>query len=669
MRKVLKLILSIFFYSGTLSINAQSKYAVLVAVNDYYKEPGVKHHSSLRGCVNDANAMKELLGNRFGFNGSNIHTLYNDAATKQNFVKLMYNVLRACKPGDAVVFFYSGHGVWMTNHMLDQDKVKRGMSQAIVMSNLYAQGWDCLIRDETLKDIFNQFVNKQVILTTIFDCCYSANLMMMIRHDYWTAEIYQRQNLTKKDLELDNIPYIADEKQPAGCRFDTAGNILDTLDTDSDGIPDCKDWQINSPANNPVDSLGVVRELAVDDFLDQPDNFYDPKKFAIDSAAEYKPETERSFNLKDALTVSNISSLRPSERKNSAFLSMAGTADNQKGLEINNVSGIKQGAFTAALLHVYRNNPPTLPVSQLIKKLTAVMTQQSFLQIPSFHFDSARLKGNLIGTKAVEFSNRLKALCIANNGGVITINKGYLAGVAKGNIFSDVSRKQKIQIVEVHPGYATAANKTNTPIKPGQVFEMTDDYTVSNPLIKIFIPTAQFTPATFDLFFKNKILPQVNKENYRHYNFAAEIQFGNTVIMWNDAERFKKTDNPYGDPQKNYLYVLLPVPSYIADQIKSTFAKDQNIEIVNDSAKAQYGVYLNYAKQSADAKSGFVFYIHPKINGKVNEPFDIFSRDHIAIPTVSLKSAPLISRTLYTHARKIARYKNNSVWMNTYPKR
>ena len=667
MLKVSKLILSILFYSATLPVTAQNKYAVLVAVNDYYQQPGVKHHSSLRGCVNDANAMKELLGNRFGFNASNIHTLYNEEATKKNFIKLMYSVLRACKPGDAVVFFYSGHGVWMSNHMLDQDKVKRGMSQAIVLSNLYAPGLDCLVRDETLKDIFNQFVNKKITLTTIFDCCYSANLMMLIRNEYWTPEVYQRQRQVKKDMDFNDIPYIPEEKQPAGCRFDSSGYLVDTLDTDLDGVLDCMDWQINSPPYA-IDSLGVVRELPADYFLDQPDNFYNPEKFARDSAIEYEPGTERSFNLKDALKVSNISSMRPSERKNSAFLSLAGTADNQKGLEISDVSGIKHGAFTAALLHVYRNNPPTLTVSQLLKKVTQVMRTQAFQQMPSFHFDPDRLNGNLIGTTASGFSNKLQALCIGSKGGSITINKGYLAGVAKGNIFSDASRKHKIEIVEVQPGYATAANKSNTQVKAGQAFEMIDDYTISNPVIKIFIPTAQFTPASFDLFFKNKILPQVNNKNYRDYNLS-ESEFGNTVITWDDADRFTTTLNTYGDPQKNYLYVLLPVPSYIAEQLKATFGKDQNIQIVNDSSKAQYGIYLNYAKPTDKSKSGFVFYVHPIINGKVNEPADIFSKDHTRVQLVTLKSGQQISGALYSHAKKIARYKNSSVWMNTYPKR
>lgn len=668
MRKVLKLACFLFFYSSPFFLIAQTKHAVLVAVNDYYSQPGVKSTSCLRGCVNDADAMKELLGNRFGFEADNIHTLYDAAATKKNFIKLMYSVLRACKPGDAVVFFYSGHGVWMTNHMLDKDAVKRGMSQAIVMSDLYSPGWDCLIRDETLKDIFNQFVDKKIILTTIFDCCYSANLMMLIRPNYWTASIYHRKDLVQKDMDIDDIPYMPQVKEPTGCKVDSSGYLLDTLDSDMDAVPDCKDWEIHSPPYSPADSLGVVRELAADHFLLQHDNYYNPEKFASDSATEYEPDTTKSYNLKDALTVSNRSSVRPSERKNSAFLSIAGTADNQKGLEINDVSGIKHGAFTAALLHVYRNNPADIPVAALMKKVKAVMAEQSFRQTPSFHFDSTRLKGNLIGTSPSGFSKKLKAICIVNKGGVITINKGYLAGVAKGNIFSDASRKQKIQILDVYPGYATAVNKTNAQIKVGQAFEMIDDYTVSKPLIKIFIPSAEFTPASFDLFFKTKIIPLANNKNYRDYNFS-ETEYGNTVIMWSDADKFKKTLNHYGDPQKSYSYVLLPVPSYIADPLKNAFAKDQNIEIVTDSAKAQFGIYLNYAKQTRDAKSGFVLYIHPIISGRVNEPADIFSEEHVAVPVLTAKSAQLISKKLYTQARKIARYKNNSVWMNTYPKR
>ena len=119
-------------------MHAQERYAVLVGVNDYYDDPATKNPHSLQGCVNDANSIKELLLNRFGFNPANIATLYDAKVTKKNFIDMMKAMLKKCKPGDALVFYYSGHGVWMDNDMNDGDSIKAGMSQAIVMSNLYA---------------------------------------------------------------------------------------------------------------------------------------------------------------------------------------------------------------------------------------------------------------------------------------------------------------------------------------------------------------------------------------------------------------------------------------------------------------------------------------------------------------------------------------------------
>ena len=179
MRKVLKLLLLVLVYSYPTVITAQNKYAALVAVNDYYEKPGVKHPHSLHGCVNDAKAMKGLLVNRFGFDAANIQTLYDAKVTQKNVTDMMADLLKKSKAGDALIFYFSGHGVWIKNDMNSQDTVKRGMSQAMVMSDLYSPYYNCLLRDESIKKILNDFVDKKVIVTTVFDCCYSGNLMMM----------------------------------------------------------------------------------------------------------------------------------------------------------------------------------------------------------------------------------------------------------------------------------------------------------------------------------------------------------------------------------------------------------------------------------------------------------------------------------------------------------
>jgi hypothetical protein len=664
MHKVLKLVVFLLIYSTPLFLEAQNKYAVLLAVNDYYIAPGEKSSHSLKGCVNDAESIKSLLVDRFGFSPSNIYSLYNASATKRNFIDLMLDVLRKCKPGDAVVFFYSGHGVWMTNHTLDQNPVKRGMSQAIVMSDLYSPGWDCLVRDETLKEIFNQYVSKKTIVTAIFDCCFSGNVMMKPKNKYWTSSAFQKPP-DKKDMDINSIPYNPEIKKPVGCRTDPSGQLLDTTDTDHDGFPDCADWEINSPPKSIVDSIGVTVDFDLEDFVEQADNYYDPKKFAIDSVEEMK-----SFNLTDALKVSNKSSVSPINRDHSLFLSLSGTLDNEKGVEITDVSGMRHGAFTAAIIQLYRNNPPTLPVHELINQVPVIMQQQFYRQSPMFHYDPDRMRGNLIGVSPSGFSDRLKAVCLSKEKGIITIDKGLLAGVTKGNIFSAVgpAGKQKIEIVNVFDDSATAIDKTNGQIKPGQILEMSDAHTVSPPLTRIFFPDATFTPASFESFFKNKIRPLMKRTDYGDYNFSDD-ELSNTIMIWKDGSKFQQTDNlNYRNNPEKLLYVLLPTPSFFADRIKAFLLKDQNIEIVNDPAKAEYGVYLNYAKPRGDTAGGFVFYIHPIVTGKTEFLVDLFSIDHATIPDLGLKNVPLITDNLMIHLKRIIRSRT-STWMNTYPRK
>ena len=75
----------VLFFFVCAAAGAQNKYAVLLAVDEYYEAPGVKSSSSLSGCINDANSVKGLLLNRFGFDEKNIYSLYNASATKKNF--------------------------------------------------------------------------------------------------------------------------------------------------------------------------------------------------------------------------------------------------------------------------------------------------------------------------------------------------------------------------------------------------------------------------------------------------------------------------------------------------------------------------------------------------------------------------------------------------------
>lgn len=102
-------------YAKVLAENTPRKLALLVGINEYR---GRSFEKNLQGCVNDVRMQKELLIHRFGFCPDDIITLHSDQTrddllpTRKN---ILYNfeehLIRQAKPGDVVVFHFSGHGI------------------------------------------------------------------------------------------------------------------------------------------------------------------------------------------------------------------------------------------------------------------------------------------------------------------------------------------------------------------------------------------------------------------------------------------------------------------------------------------------------------------------------------------------------------------------------
>ena len=65
----------------------QTGRALLIGINDYYWKKNVLSDHSLKGCVNDAKSVKELIVSRFGFQKNNITDLYNAQATQYNILQ------------------------------------------------------------------------------------------------------------------------------------------------------------------------------------------------------------------------------------------------------------------------------------------------------------------------------------------------------------------------------------------------------------------------------------------------------------------------------------------------------------------------------------------------------------------------------------------------------
>ena len=95
-------------YAQVLAQSTPRKLALLVGINDY---PGTNGFGALQGCLTDVELQRHLLIYRFGFNPNDIKILTNQQATRQGILEAFEeHLIRQAKPGDVVVFHYSGHG-------------------------------------------------------------------------------------------------------------------------------------------------------------------------------------------------------------------------------------------------------------------------------------------------------------------------------------------------------------------------------------------------------------------------------------------------------------------------------------------------------------------------------------------------------------------------------
>ena len=654
-------ILTCWFLSMLLcsySLQAQKKYALLVGVNEYFDAPGKLYFHSLKGCVNDAVSMRELLVNRFGFEKTDITTLFDGTATKRNLLKGFRSILQKCQPGDVFVFFYSGHGVWMNNDHNHNDRIKKGMSQAIVMSDLYSENWNCLVRDETLKGVMNKFLDKKVTTTAIMDCCYSANLMMSTHFDLFYMDDEERG--LPKDFDIRDLPYVSDIKEPMPCK----GDSTDIVDSDGDGYWDCMDWEINSPPGNMVDERGICIEVDAGLFYEKTDAVAD--SFGFNKEGE---QNEKAFDISKTVKDTVISvQARPVDRRGGGFVSLAATTEYEKGLEIVDLNGSRHGAFTAALIQLYNNNPADISLSGVITGVNDIMNKQQYRQGPTIFYEKSRENENLIGFKTDREVKRLRVTCIEMKNGTVIINKGKEAGIFIGNRFMVTGRAERslMQIISVRNDSATGKVVSGKINKKDQL-EMVDAQVSTKPRLKVYIPSVPITMAAYDQFMKKSIIPKI-KDSLFIGPLQTETYIG-AVNFYLQPNKIRSVIPYQFSPSKNYM-VFLPFPSYVAEGLKARLSRDQNIELVKDTVSADMMLMMSYDQGWKGQEPKMVICFNtPKIyyNDYLGS---IFQPIYITLPDMNLKGAALTK--FYSDMQNLVwRYlrKKTTAWLNQYPRK
>lgn len=154
------------------STPAPKKHALLIGINEY---SNFEEQYQLRGCVNDAKLMKNVLVEHFKFPESNIIELHNAAASQQGILGAMDLLVERVAQDDIVVFHFSGHGGQLRTNDTDEGS---GMSSAICSADSgYMDPYPNLdIIDNVINEWLVRLTSKTRNVSLTFDCCHSGTM-------------------------------------------------------------------------------------------------------------------------------------------------------------------------------------------------------------------------------------------------------------------------------------------------------------------------------------------------------------------------------------------------------------------------------------------------------------------------------------------------------------
>jgi len=138
--------------------------ALLVGINKY-KIPG----ADLNGCVNDVTNVRDILLKYFSFSVKEIRLVVDERATKKGIMKRLNWLTKNAKPGDRLLFQFSGHGSQIRDR--DGDELKDNLDEILCPHDM---DWDgTYIVDDELQEFFGT-LPKGVNLEVLLDCCHSG---------------------------------------------------------------------------------------------------------------------------------------------------------------------------------------------------------------------------------------------------------------------------------------------------------------------------------------------------------------------------------------------------------------------------------------------------------------------------------------------------------------
>ncbi len=233
-------------YAQVLAQTTPRKLALLVGINEYQAGIG-----SLQGCLTDVEMQRELLIHRFGFNPNDILVVTNAQATRQGILTAFNeHLIKQTKPGDVVVFHYSGHGSRVRDpNPIGKDPFNSTMVPVDRPPDSVSGSAKSVpdIMGQTLFLLMSALPTEN--LTTVLDSCYSgggkrgnvivraARLASNVNLDASPEEFeYQKQLLSKLNLSSEKFLELRRQGVAKGVVIASARRDQQATDAPFDGF-------------------------------------------------------------------------------------------------------------------------------------------------------------------------------------------------------------------------------------------------------------------------------------------------------------------------------------------------------------------------------------------------------------------------------------------------
>ncbi len=156
---------ALLYGMGSDDAGAAGKRALLVGIGDYENIP------DLKGPPVDIANVERFLIEDWGFAKDEIAVLQDSTASRKNIIRAMEQwLINSTKPGDDIVFYYSGHGGQVKDRNGDErDGLDETLSPHDTSKNFGNQ-----ITDDTFSKLLGRMKGRN--LTAIIDSCHSGTI-------------------------------------------------------------------------------------------------------------------------------------------------------------------------------------------------------------------------------------------------------------------------------------------------------------------------------------------------------------------------------------------------------------------------------------------------------------------------------------------------------------